>query len=184
MIDTPQQRPSPNRRSARQWSPAKRAFTLAELIAVMLIVVIMLAMAAPSLSGFYAGRETDHAAGQLIALAQWARAAAVTEARPFRLNVDEKERAFWITAQDGGAFKAPGQSFGQRVDLPAGVEARWIEPAAAMRDGFVQFDMTGAAELTTIRLLGRRGVIVDVTCEGPTEPFRAVARHDVEEQTP
>jgi Tfp pilus assembly protein FimT len=156
----------------------RRAFTLFELIAVMLLVVTILAMAAPSLSGFYAGRQTDQVGANLVAVTEWARASAVADARLYRLNVDEKEQAFWVTAQDTAGFKLTGQSFGRRVDMPVGVTVKWMSPASAVKDGYVQFDALGATEPATIRLTGRRGVVVDVMCESPTEAFHAVEQHD------
>ena len=56
-----------------------RGFTLLELILVMVILSTVLAMAAPSLSGFFGSRQTHDTAAQILALTQLARSQAISE---------------------------------------------------------------------------------------------------------
>src|SRR5688572_1587989 len=60
---------------------ARPAFTLLELIVVLLVLSVLFAMAAPSFSGFGAGRAAHQTASQIVTLARWAREQAVTEGR-------------------------------------------------------------------------------------------------------
>jgi Tfp pilus assembly protein FimT len=53
--------------------------TLLELILVMVILSTVLAMAAPSLRGFFASRRTQDTAAQILALTQLARSQAICE---------------------------------------------------------------------------------------------------------
>ena len=62
--------------------------TLLELVLVMVIICTILAMAAPSLRGFFTSRETSDAAAQIVALTHLARSQAITEGRVYRLNLD------------------------------------------------------------------------------------------------
>src|SRR3972149_3661562 len=66
-------------------------FTLLELILVMVILSTVLAMAAPSLRGFFASRQIQDAAAQILALTQFARSQAVSEGTTYRLNFDPDE---------------------------------------------------------------------------------------------
>src|SRR3954451_18942853 len=69
-----------------------QAFTLIELILVMAMVLIVLAVAAPSLSNFFRGRSLDSEARRFVALTHYARSRAVSEGTPMVL---------WINGQDG-----------------------------------------------------------------------------------
>ncbi|MBM4024858.1 MAG: prepilin-type N-terminal cleavage/methylation domain-containing protein, partial [Planctomycetes bacterium] len=64
---------------------AGRGMTLLELILVLIILSTVLALAAPSLRGFFASRRIDGAAAQILALTQWARSQAVSEGIVYRL---------------------------------------------------------------------------------------------------
>src|SRR5947207_6133930 len=64
----------------------RRGFTLLELVVVMLILTVMLAMVAPSLSGFGRGRQAEQAAANILALSRWAREQAISDGRVYRLN--------------------------------------------------------------------------------------------------
>ena len=80
------------------------AFTLLELILVMVIVCVMMAMAATSLRGFWAGRRTDDAASQLLAVTHWARSQAATDGRLYRLNIEPRAGTYWLTVQQQEQF--------------------------------------------------------------------------------
>jgi prepilin-type N-terminal cleavage/methylation domain-containing protein len=96
-------------------------FTLLELVLVMLLMTIIMAIAAPSLSNFAKGRKSADAAQQVVALARYARGQAVSEGVVYRLHVDPGSGAYWLTVQDGGVFEPPSSgSFGQRFELPDG----------------------------------------------------------------
>jgi prepilin-type N-terminal cleavage/methylation domain-containing protein len=151
---------------------ARRGFTLLELVIVLVLIGTVLAMAAPSLRGFFAGRRTANAAAQILALTKLARSRAAAEGRIYRLNVDPEGRTYWLTARRGGAFLEPGSEWGQRFDLPDGVSAS-IE--AAVADGtptYVQFYPSGASDEARVLLEDRSGEVLEVRCPSPGEPFR------------
>src|SRR4051794_14678146 len=96
------------------------AYTLLELVAVMAILCLVAGMAVPSLKGFGQGRQTTEGAAQLVALARRARTQAITEATPYRLNVDPAAGTYWLTAWRGGGFVSPGDNFGMVFAAPEG----------------------------------------------------------------
>ena len=72
----------------------------------MLILSTVLAMAAPSLRGFFTSRRLDDAAAQILALTQFARSQAISEGIVYRLNFDTRDRTYWLTAQKAGVFES------------------------------------------------------------------------------
>jgi prepilin-type N-terminal cleavage/methylation domain-containing protein len=155
-------------------------FSLLELILAMLIMATLLAVVAPNLRGFTASRQTQNTAAAMVALTRWARLQAAAEGRPYRLNVDIDTGEYWLTAQDGANFEELGTSLGQRFLVPDGVTLEWKDSPIAEDEGYLSFDPGGHAEPATLRLTGKLGTIMDVTCPAPTEPFRVEARPEEE----
>jgi len=149
-------------------------FTLLELVLVMVIICTVLAMAAPSLRGFFASRQTADAAAQIVALTQLARSGAVAEGRIYRLNLDVEAGTYWLTAQEGGTFENLHSEFGRVFSVPEGTLVSWEAPPRGDSPGYVQFYPSGRTEATTIRLAGRQGDVIEITCPSPTELFRVV----------
>jgi type II secretory pathway pseudopilin PulG len=100
------------------------AFTLFELILVMVLLAIAAAILVPSLSGFVVSRQTDAAVMQVVSLAQYARNQAVSEGRFYRLNYDTQKNQVWITMLDAptDTYVSPNNEFGKVVTLPAGMK--------------------------------------------------------------
>jgi prepilin-type N-terminal cleavage/methylation domain-containing protein len=102
--------------------PAHSAFTLLELILVMVILAIAAAMVVPTLASFAAGRRTDNAVSNLLAMANYARVHAVSEGRTYRLNLEPSSNSFWLTVQNAGTFQPPANEFGDKVVLTDGIK--------------------------------------------------------------
>ncbi len=89
---------------ARRRSPfvrrrSRRAFTLIELILVMAILVMMVAVSAPTLANFFSGRSLDYEARRLLALTRQAQSRAVSEGMPMDLWVDAAQGAYGVTVE-------------------------------------------------------------------------------------
>ena len=98
---------------------------------MMVIICTVLAMAAPSLRGFFASRRTADAAAQIVALTRLARSRAVAEGRIYRLNLDVAGETYWLTVQQGGVFNNLRSEFGRFFSLPEGTLVSWeLAPAA------------------------------------------------------
>ncbi len=149
-------------------------FTLLELILVMVILSTVLAMAAPSLSGFFASRRSDDTAAQILALTQLARSQAVSEGIVYRLNFDTQERTYWLTAQQAGTFEKLETGFGRVFTLPKDITMELEGVEQEDRDVFLAFTPHGTATAGTIRLVGRSGRALEVTCPTVTESFSIV----------
>lgn len=77
---------------------AHRAFTLVELIAVMTLLVTVIALASPSLAGFFRGRAVDSEARRLMSLTRFGQSRAAAEGIPMILWVDLNQRTYGLEA--------------------------------------------------------------------------------------
>jgi len=148
--------------------------TLLELILVMLILSTVLAMAAPSLRGFFASRKIDDAATQILALTQFARSQAVSEGVVYRLNFDTRDRTYWLTAQKAGAFEPLDTEFGQTYTLPKDIELEVQDIEQKDKDVFLAFTPYGTMTAGVIRLIDQNGRTLEVACPSVTESFSIV----------
>ncbi len=98
--------------------PRHSAFTLLELILVMVIVCIVLAMAAPALNNWNRASHQRDAADQILALTRYARTQAIADATAYRFNLDTQTNQYWLTRLNGQQFVALGNSFGQKFTAP------------------------------------------------------------------
>jgi type II secretion system protein H len=148
-----------------------RAFTLLELVLVMVIISTVLAMAAPSLQGFFASRQIHDAAAQILAMTKLARSQAVCDGTTFRLNFNASEGTYWLTAQKAGAYERITSEFGQTFTLPKDtvLESESLTDEGA--DSFIAFTSYGTVTPCTIRLTDRRGNVAQISCKSATESF-------------
>jgi type II secretion system protein H len=151
-----------------------RGFTLLELILVMVILSTVLAMAAPSLRGFFTSRQTHDTAAQILALTQLARSQAISEGILYRLNFDTRERTYWLTAQRAGVFEKLTTGFGQIYTLPKDMNVELEELDEEEDDVFLEFTPQGTVTAGTVRIIDRRGRAIEVTCPTATESFSVV----------
>jgi prepilin-type N-terminal cleavage/methylation domain-containing protein len=111
------------------------AFTLIELVLVMVIVAILVGVIAPSLRGFMLGRNTVNTATQIMALAGYARTEAISEGRTYRLNFDQQSGKFWLTDDHGdGTYQAPTSEEGREFQVPTGVKMEVAVNAQAVTE--------------------------------------------------
>lgn len=151
-----------------------RGFTLLELILVMVILSTVLAMAAPSLRGFFASRRTHDTAAQILALTQLARSQAISEGTIYRLNFDTRERTYWLTAQRAGVFEKLKTGFGQVYTLAKDMNVELEDLDEDEDDVFLEFTPQGTVTAGTVRIIDRRGRAIEVTCPTVTESFSVV----------
>ena len=151
-----------------------RGMTLLELILVMLILSTVLAMAAPSLRGFFTSRRIDDAAAQILALTQFARSQAISEGIVYRINFDTRDRTYWLTAQKAGVFETLETEFGQVYTLPKDIELELEDVEKKDNDVFLAFTPHGTMTAGLIRLTDRSGRVVEVSCPSVTETFSIV----------
>ena len=83
----------------REQVPAlQSAFTLIELILVMVLLAVVIAISAPSLSRFFRSRSLDSEAQRFMALTRHAQSRAVSEGVPMVLWLETKQRTYGLNA--------------------------------------------------------------------------------------
>jgi len=148
----------------------RRAFTLMELVVVMLLLTVMMAMAAPALRNFWKGNRVKDAGDQIVYVARLARSQAITNGAMYRLAFDADGSGYVLTMQQGETFvAAPGQSY--RLPDEARIEVSKADGSAA---DHIDFFPNGRTEPATIKLMAEGYSDIMITCYSPTEIFSLV----------
>ena len=145
---------------------------------VMLILSVMLAMVAPSFSGFGAGRDAEYAGAQVMTLSRWAREQAISDGRVYRLNFDPSAQTYWVTAQVGGVFETVDHEFGRVFTLPDGVVMAWDAPQDSGAH-VVDFFPTGRGRPVRIQVTARDGQLTFIGNRTATEMLRVLSPEEV-----
>lgn len=149
-------------------------WTLLELVLVLVILGTVLAMAAPSLGGFFASRRTADAAARIVALARLARERSRAEGRVWRLHLDPAVGSYRLSAE-GPAGDAPlGTEWGRGFLLPEGTRLAWTDGDGPPAAGAIRFFPDGRKDAVSLRLAGRHGESVEVACPSALEDYRVV----------
>lgn len=147
------------------------AFTLFELILVMLILTIVVGAVAPAFRGFAIGRTNSNTARAILSRCNYARESAVAEGRTYRLNLDTVSRSIWLTYDNDGTFAAPGNDFGDRITLSDDIVLETDVPQTP--DGrIIDFRASGRTDPARITLTDRFGSTIIIACTSATERFR------------
>jgi type II secretion system protein H len=165
--------------SLRTGRGSKSAFTLVELLLVLAILTLVVATIAPSLRGFASGRTHKHMANTVLAMTKYARTQAIAEGRVYRLNVDNQDKALWLTCESGSTFVAPGNLFTQQIEVSEGL--RMQADIAAKADGgrYIEFRPGGRTDAAHIRLTNRDGEVIEIASHSPTEAFRILSPEEL-----
>lgn len=145
-------------------------FTLLELIASMLVISVVLAMAAPSLRGFFASRKTEDAARRLLATTRYCRTLAISDGRTCRLFLDANAGQWWLGISDGDD-RVLESSLGRTFRLPDGVTMELDGVSAADGRAALTFTPGGTCTPAVVRLRGVHDDTWIVSCASATEQF-------------
>jgi type II secretion system protein H len=135
---------SPARRADR-W--ARAGFTLVELILVMGLLAAVMAMAAPSLSRFFRGRNLAGEAGRFLALTEFARSEAVSQGLAAAIWIEPETRRFGVETrtpwEDAGRARRSYQlqrDVAFQSDNLSGAAGQEQEVIVFAPDGFLEAD--------------------------------------------
>ena len=147
------------------------AFTLLELIVVLIILSIITALVVPSMRTFTVGQSTQNSATQIVALARYARTQAITEGSTYRLNFDAGGGAYWLTSATAGVFKDLSSDFGEHFTVASGSSLR--TDLTNQTDGtYATFQPTGRTDAAHIWVSDKQGKTLEVACTSATELYR------------
>jgi type II secretion system protein H len=93
-------RPRRNPARRRPAVPANRAFTLVELIVVMVLLLIVASMVAPRMSSFFRGRALSAEARRMLSLINYGQSRAVATGMPVLLWIDSGKSTYGLEVQE------------------------------------------------------------------------------------
>jgi prepilin-type N-terminal cleavage/methylation domain-containing protein len=147
------------------------AFTLIELLLVLMVIASALAIAAPAMSGWGRNMRLRDAGDQLHATTKWARAQAIANGQVYRLYVDAHAGSYWVSVQDGTEYVPLENEFGGETLLENGQTIKLTDEQDQPIE-FVTFYPTGRITPTcNLSISDDRGH-VDMICRTPAEGFR------------
>src|SRR3954447_4604473 len=151
--------------------PRQSAFTLLELILVMVIICTALAIAAPSLNGWARGSKMRDAVDQFVALTQFARTQAISTATVHRLKIDGGSRAYYVVVQDGDQFVQLNTEMGREFPLPEELSLKLVDENGQSRD-YISFYPTGRTDPGTVEITSTAsGDVMTIRCPSPTDAY-------------
>jgi type II secretion system protein H len=92
---------TPKSRPVERPGGRARAFTLVELIVVMVLLLIVASMVAPRMSSFFRGRALSAEARRMLSLINYAQSRAVAEGVPVLLWIDPSTSTYGVEVQTG-----------------------------------------------------------------------------------
>lgn len=147
-----------------------RAFTLIEIVVVLVLIAISASLAAPSLRGWGQGAKLRDATQQLLDVAQSARSTAIARGMTHRLELDATTNSYRVTVLDGTTYAPATGEIGSAITLPAGFTLKLMSGGADGRS--VQFEPTARTTPAVIRVTSGNGETSDLVCAFPADLFR------------
>jgi len=148
------------------------AFTLLELVLVMVIIAITLAAVAPKLRGWSRGRELRDAADQFVYVTRYARAQSAADGTTYRLTIDPQAGTYQLTKLEGAQFVAVPFDFGQPNRVPQGYKIELAaQQGAATTSNTIDFYPSGRAQVAQVRIIGPGGDAMQIACAAAAEEF-------------
>jgi prepilin-type N-terminal cleavage/methylation domain-containing protein len=144
-------------REKTRTSSGNRGFTLVELMVVVALLGFILLLTFPNFRDLLEPRNPKRVVLQLVGSLKYAQSQAATSKQRYRLNLDLKENAFWISREEGrGSFQRDSSRMGKPSYLPSGMIFLDVSnpERGKMREGtgYVEFSPTGWAEECAVHL--------------------------------
>lgn len=147
------------------------AFTLIELLLVLVVIATALAIAAPQMSGWGRGSRMRDAGDHLLATTRWARTQAIADGQVYRLNVDAANNRYWVTTQQGMEFVPVENSFGRETFGEDGATLQLVDDQQHPIE-YVTFYPNGRISPPSRLSMADDRNHVDMVCKTPAEGFR------------
>lgn len=138
-------------------SKGSPGFTLAELMVVILILGFVFLLTFPSFRGLLEPRDAKRAVLHLVGSMRYAQSQAAATKQRYRLNLDLKENAYWVSREgERDSFLRDPSPMGRPDHLPRGVTLLDVShpERGKVREGtaYVEFSPTGWADECEIHL--------------------------------
>lgn len=140
---------------------------------VMIIIAIVLAAAAPSMSGFARGRRTQDAALEMLAVLKEARTRAISEARIYRIMFPNQDQYAGFVLE-GGRPVPVDDRLGKSRQMPVDTHFTIIRADNGPVQ-YLDFYPSGRVDVASIVITPLRGQPTRIVCDSPTEGYRIVS---------
>jgi prepilin-type N-terminal cleavage/methylation domain-containing protein len=166
-------RPGDSGRADRP-SPREAGFTLYEIIIVLVVLLVVAGLVAPSFAGFLPSFRIRKAGEDLIAAVEKARVDAVLTSRRFRLVFSKEPAAYRLEYEpdpmnEPATFRRLPGEWGAKNELPDGVAFSSLDGAAEVPEALagvfeecLEFSPDGSASAMTIVLALENGETVTI----------------------
>jgi len=151
-----------------------RAFTLLELILIMIILCTVLAMAAPSLRGFFSSRQLNDITEQILAMTRYAKVQSVFESRYYRVNFDPQQRLYWISSRRESQYQRLDSNFGNLYSIPADIDISFDNVSYDNGIYYFEFNPEGYSKEAAVRLRDDQDTVQEIVCYSPAENYEIV----------
>lgn len=158
-----------------------KAFTLLELILVMIILCTVLAMAAPSLKGFFSSRQLNDISEQILTMTRYAKVHSVFEGNPYRINFDLSRRYYWLSSLNGSQYERLKNNFGRYFSIPTEIDVDFKDLENENGVYYFSFSPQGYSKPSRIRLEDNRDNILEIVCYSPIENYEIVKIYNGQE---
>jgi len=159
-------------------SVRQKAFTLLELILVMILLCTVLAMAAPSLRGFFSSRQLNDISEQILIMTRYAKVQSISESKIYRINFDLNNRWYWMSSLSQSQYQRLDNSFGNYFTIPSDIDMEFEGVQSEDRIYYFQFNPQGYSSEARLRIEDNRGNILKIVCYGPAENYEIVKTTD------
>lgn len=153
-----------------------RAFTLFEILSVIIIIGIVLALAAPDFSKGYAVFKLNKAADDLLGVSRWAQAMAIGQQRIYAISFSDDRRSWALvraqvneeTGEQSGFEPVRGvlgrpHVVGESVRIDTDANPVEFYPDGTIDSATIQLNSSG--HKTVLSSLGVRGMMTKTTGE-------------------
>ena len=143
---------------------SKKAFTLIELLIVVVIVSILVVITVPRFRGSFEFIRFENSVRNFTKLVRYGQDLAVIYRRHYRLKVEAREGAFWLEheGKTKGRFEKVSGKWGKKYFIPSFVDLKTDKKEYVFywdgrsQTGEVEFEFRDRYTYT-VRLLGTRG---------------------------
>ena len=151
----------------------KPAFTLIELILVLVIIGLLMAIVAPRLSGLRDRTRLDGQARALHAMLAEARLRATQDGVAWRLVIDRDEHEAWLEVHTAIGDTRPHNTAGRIMELDDRIEVEWLGQSPREEPQLtIVFEPGGITEPGQVVLWDDDTSSAVITCASYTEPYR------------
>lgn len=152
--------------------PRISAFTLIELVIVLMIIALTTSLAAPSLGGWSDGSKMRNACDDFLSTVRLARGQSILSATEYVLMIDRNSNTYALNTRTAGTLApAPGE-WGAAVELPTGFTIDLVNGGEAGTS--IVFYPDGRATPAIVRIVSARGAVREIASNAPAEPFSVV----------